>query len=189
MDAYNVLAQRLDLGASELFRKVLEFMMTPKQAELVTYLPASFEDLAQKSGLSVDEVKREIDDLFRKGVVIPKDFQTLEGARFPRSVGQLHDAVLGDRRTEDIYGAKATELWRLWEDFSVKEWHPKQAEVYRAKEHPVWRVIPAYKAIENIPGVTEFDDVRAILKAAPSIATVPCSCRRAAQKTDVAVNT
>lgn len=189
MDAYRVLAEAHGLGDSERYRRILEFLMTPKQAEIATYLPASFEDLAQKSGLSVEEMKKEIDDLFRKGVVIPRDFHTLEGARFCRTIEQLHDATQSDQKTEEIYGERAPQLWELWEDFARNEWHPKRAQTIKGRELPNWRVVPAYKAIENIPGITPYDDVREILKANSPVATVPCSCRRQVKKTDVAVNT
>lgn len=189
MDAYKVLAERHGFGTSEKYLKILQFLMTPKQAEIVTYLPAPFEELAQKAGLTLDEVKKEIDDLFKKGVVIPKDFYTREGARFCRDVMQLHDATQGDQKTEEIYGERAPLLWELWEDFCQKEFYPIIAQVCAKREVPFNRVLPAYKAIENIPGVTPYDDVREILRAAPLIAVVPCSCRRQARKTDIAVNT
>lgn len=189
MDVYKVLAERHGFGTSERYLKILQFLMTPKQAEIVTYLPASFEDLAQKTGLSVDEVKKEIDVLFKKGVVIPKDFYTREGARFCRDVIQLHDATEGDQKTEEIYGEKAPLLWELWEEFCQKEFYPIIAQVYAKKEVPFYRVLPAYKAIEKIPEITPYDDVREILRAASLIAVVPCSCRRQARKTDIAVNT
>jgi NAD-dependent dihydropyrimidine dehydrogenase PreA subunit len=187
MVTYRVLAERLGWGDSERFRKILEFLMTPKQAEIVTYLPAAFEEVASKSGLSVEEVRKEIDVLFRKGVLIPRDFRTLEGARFARSTVQFHDATQADRKTEEIYGEKAPQLWELWQDFCEKEWYPGVAEEYAKKEVPSGRVIPAYKAIENIPGITPYDDVREILKVAPLTVVVPCSCRRRTRRTDIAV--
>jgi len=185
MDAYEVLAERHGFGGSQRYRKILELLMTPKQAELVLNLPGSFEEVAQKTGMSVEEVRSNIDQLFRKGVVIPKNFQTLEGARFCRSVTQLHDATEADYRSEQLVGPQ---LWDVWEDFSQNEWYPKLAQDYAAREVPFDRVIPAYKSIQNIPGVTPYDDVREILKANSPIAVVPCSCRRQARKTDVIVD-
>ena len=91
MDVYRVLAEKLEYGDSGRLRKLLEFLMTPKQAEIVTCLLAPFEEVANKVKLTVEELKREIDDLFRKGVVIPREFHTLEGVRFARSMVQLHD--------------------------------------------------------------------------------------------------
>ncbi len=187
MDAYQVLAEGHGYGHSERYRRILKFLMTPKQAEIVTHLPAAFEAVAAQTGLSVDEVKREIDELFRKGIVIPKDLSTLEGARFCRDVLPLHDATEADQKTEEIWGNKAHELWKLWEDFAQHEWYAKRAKEYANREIALDRVMPAYKTIQNIPGITSYDDVREIIKAAPSIGVVPCACRRQTGRKDIAV--
>jgi ferredoxin/DNA-binding Lrp family transcriptional regulator len=189
VDAYQILAEKHGFKDSLRYRHILEFLMTPKQAEIVTLLPAPVEEVAQKVGLSPAEVKKEIDDLFIKGVVIPKDFHTREGARFCHHVIQLHDATEADQRTEQIFGEKAPQLWELWEDFCQQEFYVKLAEMYAKREAPFNRVVPAYKAIENILGITPYDDIREVLKAAPLIAIVPCSCRRQVKKTDIAVDT
>ncbi len=188
MDAYQILAQKHGYGDSLRYRKILEFLMTPEQAELVVYLPATFEEVAAKTGLTVNKVKREIDQLYRKGVVIPKDFDTLEGARFTRMVLQLHDATEASQLTEKIYGAKASQYWALWEDFCQKEWYAAHAQEYAKFQVPPERVIPAYKAIEDILGITPYDDIREIIKAATLMAVVPCSCRVQARRTDLAIN-
>ncbi len=188
MDAYHVLAEKHGYGHSERYLRILRFLMTPEQAELVTCLPASFEEVAEKTGLSVEAVRSEIDGLFRRGIVIPKDFHTLEGARFCRELLQLHDATEADRRTEETYGEKARELWQLWDDFCQQEWYPRRADEYARRELARDRVIPAYQAIRDIPGVTPYDDVREIIKAASPVAVIPCSCRRQSQRKDIAVN-
>lgn len=187
MDAYQVLAEKHGYGNSQRYRRILEFLMTPKQAELVTCLPATFEEVASKTGLGVDEVKRVIGDLFHRGVVIPKNLITMEGARFCREVLQLHDATEADQKTEEIYGERANELWDLWEDFTKNEWFAKRAAEYNKREISHDRVIPASGAIRGIPGITPYDDVIEILKAASLIGIVPCSCRRQSRRGDKAV--
>lgn len=182
MDAYDVLAGKHGYGGSANYRAILELLMTPIQAKIAVELPAEYQDVANKLGLSLDQVKKEIEDLFRKGVVIPRNFQTREGARYPRSVTQLHDASEASYHTEDYFGKK---LFQVWENFSQKEWYPNYAKEYDKRQAPFDRVIPAYKSIQNIPGVTQYDDVREILKNSNPIATVPCSCRAQAGKTDV----
>lgn len=184
MDIYRELAERHGMGGSERYRKILELLMTPKQAQIVALLPDSPEGVAQKLNLPLEEVKKEIKDLFIRGVVIPKDFHTLEGARFCRHVVQLHDATEADPKTEQYYGEK---LWDLWEDFCQNEFYAILAENYRKREIPWERVIPAYRAIKDIPGITPYDDVREILKANSPIAVVPCSCRRQVRKRDVII--
>jgi len=155
-------------------------LMTPLQAQLVTLLTASPEELSIKLNINLAQVEREIDELFIKGVVIPKDFNTKEGARFCSTIFQLHDATEADTRSDVTIGP---ELLDAWEDFCQEEWYPQLAEVYRERELPVRRVIPAYQVVKDIPGLNPFDDIREILKAASIIATVPCSCRRQARHT------
>ncbi len=181
-DVYTLLAERHGQGESERYRKILQVLMTPFQAQLVLELPSTAEDLAQKFKVDVDRVKKEIKDLFNKGVVIPKDFYTLEGARFCRTVVQLHDATESDARADESYGP---ELLAAWEDFCQQEWYSQLAQIYSQSEQPKSRVIPAYKAIKDIPGITPYDDVREIINAASLIAVVPCSCRRQAGKKGV----
>ena len=187
IDAYQVLAEKHGYGSSERYRKILEFLMTPRQAEIALLLPGPFEELAAKTGLSVEKVKGEIDELFRKGVAIPKDFYTLEGARFCPDAMRLHDATEGSCLTTQIYGEKASRLWELWEDFCQEEYYADLARIASGMDVPATRVVPAYKAIENIPGVTVYDDPREVLKAASLIAVVPCSCRTQAGKTGDAI--
>ncbi|MFC1904151.1 4Fe-4S binding protein [Chloroflexota bacterium] len=188
MDAYQVLAEKHGYGDSQRYRRILEFLITPQEAELVTYLPDTFKEVASKMGLSVDEVKKVIDKLFRRGVVIPKDLHTLEGARFCREILQFHDATEADQKTEEFYGERAAEFWGLWEDFAKNEWYAKRAEDFAQRERGHERVIPAYPAIQDIPGITPYDDVREIIKAASLIAMVPCSCRRQSRRKDIPVD-
>ena len=186
MDTYTALAERHGQGSSQRYRKILQLVMTPRQAELVALLPAPWEELSQKSGMSLQEVKDNIRDLFIKGVVIPKDFQTLEGARFARSTIQLHDATEADLRVEKTVGEK---LFDLWEDFSQHEWYPRVAQDYGQRPVPFDRVLAAYKSLPKDPGVTKFDDIREVLKAAPLMAVTPCSCRQQARAKNNPVET
>jgi ferredoxin len=187
MDAYQLLAEKHGYGHSKRYRRILEFLMTPKQSEIVASLPASFEAVASNTGINIEEVRKEIDILFRKGVIIPKDFKTLEGARFCPDVMRLHDATEGSRLTAQLYGERAPEFWALWEDFCQEEYYADLAREASQKESPATRILPAFRAIENIPGVTIYDDIRETLKAAKVIAVDPCSCRTQARKTDVLI--
>jgi len=182
MDAYQFLAEKNGCGGSATYRKVLEMLMTPRQAQVAAQLPAPLKDVATKLDIGLDQVKEEIRELFRKGVVFPKNFETMEGARFPTNPAQLLDFSLGSYLVQDIFGDR---LFQVWGDFAQKEDSARLAKAFAKAEQPAARVLPAYKAIQGIPGVSQFDDVREILKAAILIATVPCSCRNLARKTDV----
>lgn len=177
-DAYTTLAVRHHQANSRRYRRILEILMTPLQARIAVLLPATPEELSLKLNTEPDRIKKEIDDLFVRGVVLAKDFRTREGARFGRDVMQLHDAAVSDVRLDTV---KDAGLLDAWNDFSREEWYPQLAEEYSKREVPVDRVIPAYQSVRHIPGLTPFDDVREIIKAASLMAVVPCACRRRAR--------
>lgn len=185
-DAYTILAERHGKGDSARYRHILETLMNPFQAELVVALPATADELAAKFKKDVAVIKKEIDGLFNRGVVIPKDFYTKDGARFCRVILQLHDATEADARSDKIYGRK---LLNAWEDFCQHEWYPQLAKDWAKLEQPLTRILPSYKAIKDIADISPMDDVRAIIKANSPIAVVPCSCRRQAGHTRTTTET
>ena len=73
-DPYEVLTERLGFPGSVYLRRILQYLMTPEQARVAVELPGSIEEVSQKTGIPADKVKEMLDDLFRKGVTFPKDF-------------------------------------------------------------------------------------------------------------------
>jgi len=184
-ESYAALAKKHGYPESLRYRRVLEFLMTPQQADLVAQLPAEPANIAAKLGIPVETVKSEIEILFRKGVVFPKNFQTRENPRFAREVYQLHDASQSildlDKK---IYSSEAKmELFRLWEDFCENEWYPDRNKFLEVLPQPPLRVVAAYAAIKDLPDIEPFDDLREILKAQEMRALCSCTCRK--RRTDL----
>lgn len=182
-DAYSVLAERHGYPNSGRYLRILEFLMTPQQARIAADLPSSPEEIALGHELPLETVKSELDTLFRKGVVIPKNFQTLEFPRFARGVGQFHDATQSilDIKLYDAEGKM--ELFRLWEEFCEEEWYPDRMAQMDKVDRPSSRVVPAYRAIKDLPDVQPFEDMREILRAQEFIDVSSCSCRK--RRTDL----
>ena len=180
-DAYSVLAERHGFKDSARYRKVLEFLLTPRQAQMVALLPKSPEELARDLNMEVKAVKEELDKLYDKGIVFPRDFNTREGYRFARSLTQLHDgteSIMSPLNRRLYSEAKEKEMFQLWEDFVRKDWEPQRMPQLAKMEKPTSRIIPAYKAIKDIPGILPSENIREILKYQQTIAVVSCSCRR-----------
>lgn len=178
VDAYAVLAERHRYPNSVGYRRILEFLMTPQQARITAELPSPPEEIALKQGIPVETVKAEIDTLFHRGVIFPKNFHTMESPRFARGVAQLHDAsqsILDIKLYDD---ETKKQLYRLWEEFCEEEWYPNQVSVMDKLEQPISRVVPAYRAIKDIPGIQPYEDMREILKAQKLLAVCSCSCRK-----------
>ncbi|MDP2953036.1 MAG: 4Fe-4S binding protein, partial [Chloroflexota bacterium] len=120
----------------------------------------------------------ELDVLYKRGVVFPRDFKTREGYRFARAATQLHDAsqsLLG----LSIYSPEQEKrFFQLWEDFCHKEWDPDKAAQWKVQEQPRSRVVPAYKSLEGCSGVLPCEDMRELFKTASLITVTSCSCRK-----------
>ncbi|GAB4334397.1 MAG: 4Fe-4S binding protein [Dehalococcoidia bacterium] len=178
-DVYEALAARHGHGGSERYRRILEFVMTPQQARLAARLPAPIEELATAENLPAEVVEAELDQLFRKGVVFPRNFWTREYYRFARNTMQLHDATESLAGVEGLYTADEKQrLFDLWWDFVENEWNPQRMPVLEKTPAPPLRVIPAYKAIKDIEGVLPYENIRAMVETADIISVVSCSCRK-----------
>ncbi len=174
-DPYAGLLEQLDYPESGRLRAVLENLMTHEQAVMVASLPGTAKEVAEKTDFSEDRVNEELESLFFKGIIFPRgDFVNREYFRFARSVGQLHDATQATKHRDVV---KDQEFYKLWHDFVVNEWYLDRGKQMAQAPRPRSRIVPACKAIKDLPGVLPCEDFREILKAQSKIAVVPCSCR------------
>ncbi len=174
-DVYTDMLAHLDYPDSKRLRAILKFLMTPDEAELVAALPGSQQEVADKTGVSLDRVTETLDALFYKGVVFPRgDFRRRVYFRFTKSIGQFHDSTMAD---VTIDPRKDNEIFKLWRDFEENEMFPRMGENLRQRERPYFRIVPAYESIKDLPGVLPYENFPEILKAQELIAAAPCSCR------------
>src|SRR3990172_3934494 len=176
--AYAALAERMGYPSSARFRNILEFIMTPDQARMAVELPCPPEELSPRVGLPVDKVNAELDLLYQKGVIMPRNFETRDTYRFARGMGQLHD-ISQSHWNLDVYNdVQLKQLFELWEDFVRKEWEPDRMPQLMEAQAPRQRVIPAFKAIASNPNMIPADDIREIAKQSYLVAVVSCACRK-----------
>jgi Pyruvate/2-oxoacid:ferredoxin oxidoreductase delta subunit len=180
-DAYVVLAEKFGYPESERLRRLLKRLMDKEEAEIAASLPCPVAELAQKLGKQEEEVNNILNGLFRKGVI----FMTSKGYRFARDIFQLHDATATDVRLDDVWGH---ELLDLWEDFCQSEWYADWAKMVETWKTPMWRVVPARRAICKGTRLLPSEDVEAILDKATRFALAHCSCRRISGRCDSPVD-
>ena len=174
-DAYETLMTILDFSGSKRLRAVMENMMTPDEAEMVAALPGTPQEVADKTGMDVGRVTEALDTLFYRGVVLPRgDFKRREYFRFARSIGQFHDAAMASQLL-DV--EKDKEFFKLWFDFVIHEMYPRFGQNMKEGKHHMQRIVPAYRAIKDLPGVLPYENFPEMLKAQEIIAVAPCSCR------------
>jgi ferredoxin len=177
-DPYELLTEKLGHPGSERLTRLLKRLMDGEEAEIVASLPCPVEELATKLGKREEEVEKKLDGLFGKGVI----FVTSKGYQFARNVMQLHDATGADVRLDAIWGR---ELLDLWEDFCQAEWYQAWAKGIASLDTPVWRAIPAGKAVAGGTNLLPAEDLRAILDKATRFAVTSCPCRRVAGRCEL----
>ncbi len=90
-----------------------------------------------------------------------------------RTLMQLHDSTLGNPKFDESLGNEFFDLWAtLWGETRKpmpEDLHPESA---------VFRLVPRWKSIKDIPGVLPCEDVRELLKAQELIVLLHCGCKR-----------
>jgi electron transport complex protein RnfB len=181
IDPYSILTEKHGFGDSQPYLRVLRFLMTPEQAEMVVRLPGSPEEVAQASGLELATVKENLELLHRKGVVVPRDYKNPDSYMFCKYAERLWEVTESLMGLELYTEAETKELFQLWDewkrtdyaDMTAERWHNLKAMGIQGL-----RVVPAYKAIADIPDILPYEDPREMVRVQPLITVVSCSCRK-----------
>lgn len=175
-DAYEQLMSGLGFSGSARLRKIMERLMTHEQAQMVAALPASPAEVAEKTGFPEGAVLKELDALALEGVVYPKGgLVNHDYFYFTRYAVGLLDGTTGTQKL-DIVKDKA--VFEQWHDFCLHEMFPAMGKQQVRLPVPLMRIVPAYKAIRDLPDVEPHEDFRELLKAQDRISIIPCPCRQ-----------
>ncbi|MFO8047725.1 MAG: 4Fe-4S binding protein [Desulfosudaceae bacterium] len=161
--------------------KILDYMTSDRQMEMLFAMPATVPELAEKFGISEAEAQSEIDDLFRKGLAFGKEKPQGKVWRGPMHIAQLHDAtIVWPEATEEFY-----ELWRLYME---EEWPRLAPGLASIMPRPFTRVIPVEKSLDvGKAQVLAPENVRQIIDEAEKIAVTKCTCRLTMKKCDAPI--
>ncbi|MBI4302461.1 MAG: hypothetical protein HY664_07635 [Chloroflexi bacterium] len=176
---YQQLAARLGHGHSAYLPQIMECAVSPRQGRIVVELPVApapavtAEELAVKLDLKSEEVRNDLEDLFRKGLAFPRNFQDRREWRGPRSLNQIHDSMLCGFRAF----SEQSRLIELWRAYDEKERYAILAKDRAERPEPVWRVVPAWRSVMDNPHLQPWEDWREILRGFHLISAIPCPCR------------
>lgn len=172
MDSPNVfvkLAQVLNVPRSRYVPRILERLITVEQGEILLQLPASASGLGAKLQKEEKAIVRELDDLTKKGLAIPRTKGNETTYYFVRSALQFHDScgvyepALGD----------VGDLWRQWRETEFYE----LCREWERMPVPIMRVFPYPQAVHDKAGMLPHENFEAVASAARQIAAVKCVCR------------
>ena len=189
-EIYKRLAAKLGYPDSDYIARVYEYGVSPKQARILEALnqapnPALTADqLSEQLGMDAKEIQQELEDLFKKGLTFPRNFENLREWRFGKSAMQLHDAMISGWR----FYSDPEKLYKLWHDYDENEGYKSYGAGYAALTAPIMRVVPVWQAVADDPNLQPWEDWRAILREKPLITVVDCPCRLEVGACDRPVN-
>ncbi len=165
---YQELADRIMMGHSEIIKRLFAMVADEDEAKLLLAMPGSPEDLAEATGRTVEDVKKSLDLLFKKGLA----FISPSSGKYRRcrDIVQFHDATI-------LWVDAPREFHDLWKEWTEKEWAQtaKMAEAFLS--NPPTRVIPIDTALDDKSQILHYENVKEIIDNARRIAVVKCTCR------------
>jgi len=169
---FEQLADQIGAGGSKIIPRIFAALTDEDEARLLLAAspPGSAADLAERSGLAPQAVESMLDPLFRKGLLFKS--RKPDGTRYYRvkHALQFHDSTA-------VAMNPVPEMMALWKEFMDTEWPEFIGQFSQLLPNEVLRVIPVNVTIEPDAQVLAFEDVRAMIDAARSIAVTKCSCR------------
>lgn len=172
---FKELSAKIGEADSEIMPHVFKRLVTLEQANILNALPATNEDIAKKFNLSKDQLEKHMQAMFEKGLAFPGK----SGWKLTRTWGGMHDSVGSANVTK--YPELNKDFFELCEAMTESHFDKMIEDVISGKTptlRQVMRVIPRWKAIENVPGVLPYEDIREIFKASDPIVLIPCACKK-----------
>lgn len=165
---------------SPLLAEIFEFAASPRQIKILAALPkfseppATAEQIAKKLKISEKTVRKDLEELFRKGLAYPKDILKREVWNLAQNIDQIHNTM--NCAAHKFY-PDPTRLYDLWLKYELKEGYAIWADYIRS--HPVThRILPAWRSVMNNPHLQPWEDWREIFKTKRRLSVRYCPCRK-----------
>lgn len=168
-------AERIGFPNSETLAQIFSILFNDEQSlKIAQALPGTPEDIAEKTGIPLKEVRELLDHLKTRGainrVLHKGDYYRL----FPAMI-ELRDASILNRDVPQ-------KLFELWEKLITEEMSQLIPILQEIKVPPMMRVVPIEKSVESHSSVLDVDSARRIFREAELITAIPCPCRTQARK-------
>ena len=166
------LAAAIGAGESPVIPRIFEALLNDDDARLLLCAapPATAEELAQKTGLSLDRVEAMLQSLFDRGFI----FKATRGGerKFYRvkTVPQMHDSTV-------LTPGIARHVLDLWKMYMETEWPEYGRKVMDHVPASVMRVVPVNEGVEAQSQILAPEDVLKIIENARTLSVTKCSCR------------
>ena len=166
------LAEAIGAGESPLIPKIFEALVNDDEARvlLAAAPPATPEELAPKTGLSVDTIKAMMKSLFNKGLI----FKAQKGGELKfyrvKNIPQMHDST-------SLTPGISRYILDIWKEYMNKEWPEYGRMAMEFMPGSIMRVVPVNEGIDPASRILAYDDVVKIIENAKTLSVTKCSCR------------
>jgi Pyruvate/2-oxoacid:ferredoxin oxidoreductase delta subunit len=169
---YQQIATRLGADPQGLLPEILQVLADENQARILLAAspPATAAELADKTGLSPEQMPPLMDDLFTKGLIFKSKKPDATRYYSVRHVPQMHDATC-------VMQDPPPRMLELWRRYMATEWGAYLNMIESVLDRPASRVIPIEASVEPEMQVLAFEDVKRVLDHAHNLAVTRCSCR------------
>lgn len=174
---YGELAAKLQLGHSERVATIFSLVVDETSAKLMLAMPGQPAELAEKTGLPLEEVETRLRDMFVKGVALKSRKVDPPSYYMVRNITQFHDASI-------VWPQATKEFLAAWRDFMDTEWHDLAKLAAQILPKPFSRVIPVGVSIQVRSQILDFESINEIIANASKIAVTNCTCRLTMGKCD-----
>ena len=180
MSLYQQLAADLGFAESKMIPKMFAYIADEDEARfmLAASPPATIEEIAEKTGFSIDKTKSMVDPLFKKGLLFKSKKPDAIRYYKVRHFIQFHDATVLTPGIDQAY-------LDLWKEFEATEQRAYQDLIKDHDFRQGMRVVPVNVTVESQNQVMAFEDVRQMVEDAGAVAVTNCSCRIIHGITDV----
>jgi Pyruvate/2-oxoacid:ferredoxin oxidoreductase delta subunit len=177
METYSSLTKKIIGQDSKRLDKIWVVLASSEEAAILDMLPKTAEEVARDAGIELDKAEAILGSLFHKGVAFDgiKDGKRI--FRIPRHIIQFHDASL-------LWAEAPQELFELWAEYMETDYRAMVEQMMELNVPSFMRVLAINETVEKKSNVLSYEDAKAILKNARSIAVTSCVCRKSVKKCD-----
>jgi len=179
-EAYMELCSRLMVPDSANLARIWEMLCDPTDARLLLAMPGTADELAERTGLSPEEVKRRLENLFVKGVVFESVKPHGTVYRMPRHPIQFHDASVQWPDADRAF-------YEAWKAFMEQDFPAMLLMVLSSGMPAFMRVVPSSGTLEGAEGTLAHEDIERMIGQAKDLAVCRCPCRLTERNCDSTV--
>jgi len=176
-DIYEKLTEKILAKGSKILPRLWAMIASEEEAKTLLAMPGTPTDLAQKIGISEEDMKKRCEMLFHKGLAFKSHKGGVTTYRMCRDLTQFHDASI-------LWPEAPRSYHDLWQCYMEEEWPAYSQMIAKFLSRPFTRIIPAGIDLAQKQQVLPFESVLDIINSASRVAVTRCTCRVTAHKCD-----